>query len=76
MFFASDSDIYIYIYIYILYKINVPKTEGCLKSVITSSLTLQCILLTSIYFLFGLKYTGYGIIISVSFSGRGMDKRV
>ena len=25
------------------------KTEGCLKSVITSSLTLQCILLTSIY---------------------------
>ena len=25
------------------------KTKGCLKSVITSSLTLQCILLTSIY---------------------------
>ena len=29
-----------------------------------------------LFFLFGLKYTGYGIIISISFSGRGMDKRV
>jgi len=26
------------------------KTEGCLESVITSSLTLQCILLTSFFF--------------------------